>query len=100
MVLVCEDYIAKLRASRSIASRDADVSSAVQAEIASLLTGKNYEELAELQGHVHAKLTSGEAVDVDYWESLLKSLVVWKAKVCFTLTTFMKSSMLTLFRRS
>lgn len=62
-------------------SHDPDISSAVHAEISTLLTGKSYEELARLQVQVQAKLTGSEAVDVDYWETLLKNLIVWKAKV-------------------
>ncbi|GAA5846920.1 hypothetical protein JCM5353_006018 [Sporobolomyces roseus] len=52
----------------------------VKAEITRLLAGKSFEQLVQLQSQVQRKLTSGEAVDVDYWEGLLKELVVWKAK--------------------
>ncbi|GAA6022485.1 hypothetical protein JCM11491_001693 [Sporobolomyces phaffii] len=52
----------------------------VKAEITRLLAGKSFEQLVQLQNQVQRKLTSGEAVDVDYWEGLLKELVVWKAK--------------------
>ncbi|GAA5940261.1 uncharacterized protein JCM15063_002582 [Sporobolomyces koalae] len=52
----------------------------VKAEITRLLSGKSFDQLIQLQSQVQRKLTSGEAVDVDYWEGLLKELVVWKAK--------------------
>ncbi|KAI6117625.1 mid region of cactin-domain-containing protein [Pisolithus croceorrhizus] len=39
-----------------------------------------YEHLATLQKQIQAKLSSGEPVDTDYWEALLKKLIVWKAK--------------------
>jgi hypothetical protein len=88
MMLVCEEYIAKLTHSQvgAHATQNADISSAVQAEISALLTGKTYEELAKLQNQVQAKLAGSEPVDVDYWESLLKGLVVWKARVRYYIT--------------
>ncbi|GAA5918805.1 hypothetical protein JCM1841_002745 [Sporobolomyces salmonicolor] len=52
----------------------------VKAEITRLLSGKSFDQLVQLQSQVQRKLSSGEAVDVDYWEGLLKELVVWKAK--------------------
>lgn len=33
---------------------------------------------------IQGKLGSGEPIDVDYWEGLLKKLIVWKAKVCLS----------------
>lgn len=45
-----------------------------------MLSGKTYEQLVQLQDQVRAKLRSGEPLDVEYWEGLLKSLVVWRAK--------------------
>lgn len=52
----------------------------VKIEITRLLQGKTYDQLVALQQQVQRKLTSGEPVDVEYWESLLKELIVWKAK--------------------
>ncbi|GAA6061043.1 hypothetical protein JCM10212_004617 [Sporobolomyces blumeae] len=52
----------------------------VKAEITRLLSGKSFDQLCQLQAQVQRKLSSGEVVDVDYWEGLLKELVVWKAK--------------------
>jgi hypothetical protein len=52
----------------------------VKAEITRLLSGKTYDQLVTLQGQIQRKLTSGEPVDVEYWEGLLKELIVWKAK--------------------
>ncbi|MCO5614795.1 hypothetical protein L7F22_069079 [Adiantum nelumboides] len=45
-----------------------------------MLSTKSYEELVKLQGQVRGKLQSGEPVDVEYWEALLKSILVWRAK--------------------
>lgn len=52
----------------------------VKTEITRLLSGKSYDQLVALQGQVQRKLASDERVDVEYWEGLLKELIVWKAK--------------------
>lgn len=61
--------------------RMGEAGAAVEADITILLSGKSYEHLAALQKQIQAKLASGEPVDTDYWEGLLKKLLVWKAKV-------------------
>lgn len=68
-----------------------NVATAVETEVTALLAGKSYEDLASLQRKIQDKLTSGEPVDTDYWENLLKKLLVWKAKVS-GLFTVMSSS--------
>ncbi|KZT41098.1 hypothetical protein SISSUDRAFT_1059665 [Sistotremastrum suecicum HHB10207 ss-3] len=82
MMVVCEDRLERLNRDRRIGQdpRAADVNAAVESEITGLLSGKNYDQLNLLQGQIRAKLESGEPVDTDYWESLLKSVFVWKAK--------------------
>lgn len=52
----------------------------IEAEIENLLKNKNVTELDELQVQVQKKLSGNEPVDVEYWENLLKSIVVWKSK--------------------
>ena len=59
----------------------AAAAAAVEADVTALLQGKSYEHLAQLQRQIQAKLASGEPVDTDYWEGLLKKLLVFKAKV-------------------
>ena len=59
-----------------------DLAAAVEADINRLLEGKSYDHLVALQKQIQAKLASGEPIDVEYWEGLLKKLLVWKAKVC------------------
>jgi hypothetical protein len=89
MMVVCADRLDRLRMARSTSSdtlaRQRDVNAAVESEIAALLSGKSLDQLSLLQRQIQDKLKSGEAVDVDYWESLLKSLLVWKAKVSVVL---------------
>jgi Cactus-binding C-terminus of cactin protein/Conserved mid region of cactin len=44
------------------------------------LSPKSFEELEALEAQIKRKLESNEPIDTDYWEQLLKSLLVWKAK--------------------
>lgn len=74
MMVVCKDRVDKIK------SMGTEVTTVVEADINALLAGKSYEHLAALQKQIQAKLTSGEPVDTDYWEALLKRLIVWKAK--------------------
>lgn len=77
-MVVCKDRIDRIQANERLGVQAAV---AVEADIVALLSGKSYEHLVTLQRQIQAKLTSGEPVDTDYWESLLKKLLVWKAKV-------------------
>lgn len=58
-----------------------EAAAAVEADVNRLLQGKSHDHLVALQRQIQAKLGSGEPIDVDYWEGLLKKLIVWKAKV-------------------
>ncbi|KAF8605467.1 hypothetical protein BDV93DRAFT_470618 [Ceratobasidium sp. AG-I] len=73
MMVVCKDRLDQLNSSNLGAG-------AVESDVSALLSGKTYDQLTQLQRQIQAKLFSGEPVDVDYWEGLLKSLLVWKAK--------------------
>jgi hypothetical protein len=52
----------------------------VSDDIDKLLSTKTYAQLETLEDQINAKLRGNEPVDVDYWEQLLRSLKVWKAK--------------------
>ncbi|KAI0839191.1 mid region of cactin-domain-containing protein [Hypoxylon sp. FL0890] len=54
--------------------------SSVISDVDKILGPKNLEQLEKLEGQIHAKLRSDEVVDTDYWEQLLKSLQIFKAK--------------------
>ncbi|KAI2626095.1 mid region of cactin-domain-containing protein [Hypomontagnella submonticulosa] len=54
--------------------------SSVIADVDKILGPKNLEQLEKLEVQIQAKLRSDEVVDTDYWEQLLKSLQVFKAK--------------------
>ncbi|KAF9110972.1 hypothetical protein BGX27_005572 [Mortierella sp. AM989] len=77
MLIVCEDKLTELDPSRV---EQSVVAPHIARDIASKLAGKSYDELTLLQGQIQRKLSSGGAIDVDYWEALLKTLIVWKAK--------------------
>ncbi|KAG1820442.1 mid region of cactin-domain-containing protein [Suillus subaureus] len=77
MMVVCKDRIDKIKASECMG---VEAAVAVESEITALLSGKSYDHLATLQKQIQAKLASGEPIDTDYWEGLLKRLLVWKAK--------------------
>lgn len=77
-MVVCKDRIDRFKANERIG---VDAAAAVEEDINRLLAGKSYDHLVALQKQIQTKLTSGEPVDVDYWENLLKKLLVWKAKV-------------------
>ncbi|KAH7930024.1 hypothetical protein BV22DRAFT_1102007 [Leucogyrophana mollusca] len=77
MMVVCKDRLDRIKTTERMG---VEAAAAVESEITALLSGKSYDHLATLQRQIQAKLTSGEPVDVDYWEGLLKKLLVWKAK--------------------
>ncbi|KAK0517614.1 hypothetical protein OC835_008103, partial [Tilletia horrida] len=58
----------------------AQIDPQVRSEMNNMLAAKTPEQLLTLQSSVRAKLASGEPVDVEYWESLLRLIVVWRAK--------------------
>lgn len=71
--MICKDR----RRSRATEARG---TSSVAADIDALLAPKTYEQLVSLEGQVKKKLDSDEPIDYDYWEQLLRTLRVWKAK--------------------
>lgn len=54
--------------------------SSVSDDVDSLLGPKSLKELTSLEGQVKQKLESNEPIDVEYWEQLLRSIAVYKAK--------------------
>ncbi|GJJ78866.1 hypothetical protein EMPS_11225 [Entomortierella parvispora] len=77
MLIVCEDKLSELDPSRN---EQSVVAPHIAEDIASKLAGKTHDQLTLLQGQIQKKLAGGGAIDVDYWEALLKTLIVWKAK--------------------
>lgn len=77
-MVVCKDRSERIQTSDRMG---VEAAAAVESDITILLSGKTYDDLVALQRRIQEKLTSGEPVDTDYWEGLLKKLLVWKAKV-------------------
>lgn len=73
MMIICRDR-------QKTAAPEARVLSSVAADINRLLSPKTYDQLEILETQVKRKLDSNEPIDTDYWEELLRSLIVWKAR--------------------
>lgn len=84
MIVVCDDTLADLRAAAGQSTNEAGIRSridpSVKSEMDKMLSNKSQSQLLELQEQVRAKLRSQEPIDVEYWEGLLKAIVVWRAK--------------------
>lgn len=89
MMVVCKDRLDRIKANQRMGT---EAAAAVESDITALLSGKSYDHLVTLQKQIQAKLTSGEPVDIDYWEGLLKKLLVWKAKVQWSLSSHLQLS--------
>jgi Conserved mid region of cactin/Cactus-binding C-terminus of cactin protein len=76
MQIICKDRQRKLRA----LGPEGRAVSSVASDIDKLLGPKTYEELERLEGQIRSKLDSNEPIDTDYWQQLLDSLLIWKAK--------------------
>lgn len=83
MAVICADRLRQLNLERNpnlAAAQGQSSNAVVETDISRLLEGKSYEQLLALEDNVRSKLASREPIDVDYWEGLLRSLQVWKAK--------------------
>jgi len=76
MKLISKDRIDKFKAPAPAAR---GVSSVVS-DVDRLLGSKSFEQLEALEKQIRQKLASNEPIDTDYWEHLLKALLVWKAR--------------------
>ena len=76
MKTICKD---RRQRSKTAAPENRVVSS-VLSDVDRLLGPKTYDDLEILEKQIKSKLDSNEPIDVDYWEQLLRSLSVWKAR--------------------
>lgn len=76
MQVICKDRRNHLKP----AGREGRAVESVSADVERLLSPKTYEQLEVLEKQINAKLRSNDDIDVDYWEQLLRALLVWKAK--------------------
>ncbi|KAI5395786.1 cactin [Lathyrus oleraceus] len=54
----------------------------VEPDVKKLLQGKTRAELEALQAHIESEMRTGAAKLVEYWETVLKHLRIYKAKAC------------------
>ncbi|KAI1609580.1 mid region of cactin-domain-containing protein [Exophiala viscosa] len=76
MQIICKDRQKRLR----VGGPEGRAVTSVASDIDKLLGPKTYEQLEVLEGQIRTKLDSNEPIDTDYWQQLLDSLLVWKAK--------------------
>ncbi|KAG6146361.1 hypothetical protein E4U28_000706 [Claviceps purpurea] len=73
---LCIDLQSKTEATM----RDGRVVNSVMGDIDRILSPKTYDQLETLEKQIKAKLRSDDDIDTDYWEQLLRHLMVWKSK--------------------
>lgn len=76
MKIICQD---QLERSKDTAPEGRAVSS-VASDVDKLFGSKSLAELRDLEMQIVKKISSDDPIDVDYWDGLLRSLRVWKAK--------------------
>ncbi|KAI8585640.1 mid region of cactin-domain-containing protein [Geranomyces variabilis] len=79
MIVVCDDELNKHRAAADDA-REAGINKSIAHDIDRMFADKTLEQLDILQQQIDNKLGAGGPVDVEYWETAIRALVVWKAK--------------------
>ncbi|KAF8455857.1 mid region of cactin-domain-containing protein [Terfezia claveryi] len=77
MKVICRD---RRERSKNALAPEGRVVNSVAADIDRILSMKSLEDLVTLEKQIVAKLASNEPIDVDYWNQLLRSLRIWKAK--------------------
>ncbi|KAF2666209.1 hypothetical protein BT63DRAFT_434092 [Microthyrium microscopicum] len=76
MKVICVDRLSKLKGT----ARGARGVGSISADVDRMFSNKTFPELEKLEGQIRGKLNSDEDIDVDYWEHLLQTLLLWKAK--------------------
>ena len=79
MIVVAEDALSKMKENEE-RIKSGGIAMSVNRDVSRILSGKTVSQLSVLQDQILSKLRSDQPVDVEYWENLLKELVVYKAK--------------------
>ena len=79
MLIVCDDRLNNAQGMPAAGAPPARIDPSIAAEADAMLGSKSPEELTALQQSIRAKLRSGEPLDVEYWETLLRRIVVWRS---------------------
>lgn len=83
MMAVCDDECSKLKEGGGEAGGThggRELHSSIDNDIQKVLKGKTAGELSTMESNIEAKIESGDAVDIEYWETLLRKLRVQKAR--------------------
>lgn len=76
LLVLCNDRRTKLQGN----DHEGRAVSSVSSDVDRILGPKTFEQLESLEKQIKAKLRSDEQIDTDYWQGLLKNLLVYKAK--------------------
>jgi hypothetical protein len=76
LLVLCSDQRTKLQGD----DHEGRAVSSVSSDVDRILGPKTFEQLESLEKQIKAKLQSDEQIDTDYWQGLLKNLLVYKAK--------------------
>ncbi|OBZ91758.1 Cactin [Choanephora cucurbitarum] len=79
MMVVAEDCLFKMHENQE-RLKSGNVAISVNKDVHRILSGKTVSQLSVLQNQIMKKLSSSEPIDVEYWENLLKELVIYKAR--------------------
>lgn len=60
--------------------REAGWHESLDADVAAMLAGKSFADLATLERGIHEQLDSGDAADPDYWAAVLRRLEIYQAR--------------------
>lgn len=76
LLTLCSDRRTKLQGN----DHEGRAVSSVSSDVDRILGPKTFEQLESLEKQIKAKLQSDEQIDTDYWQGLLRNLLVYKAK--------------------
>ncbi|KKY35267.1 hypothetical protein UCDDA912_g04747 [Diaporthe ampelina] len=76
LLTLCRDRRTKLQGN----DHEGRAVSSVSSDVDRILGPKTFEQLESLEKQIKAKLQSDEQIDTDYWQGLLRNLLVYKAK--------------------
>lgn len=76
LLALCKDRRTKLQGN----DHEGRAVSSVSTDVDRILGPKTFEQLESLEKQIKAKLQSDEHIDTDYWQGLLRNLLVYKAK--------------------
>ncbi|XP_015763359.1 PREDICTED: cactin-like [Acropora digitifera] len=81
---VCNDELQELKKEdprySDLMDRRESINGSVKKDIVGILGSKTYSQLVTMQKQINSKISSGDAVDIGYWETLLQQLTTFMAR--------------------